>query len=623
MGAERVGRGRLLGRKVALLGCGGVLLAGCASMPSNGEPEPVDASPNEPRVRVFAAPPKDNAKPGEILDGFLETLTGDDPDYSIARKYLTAEAAKSWNPESLTTVLEDGPKASSLSPVQELETAESYGYELDGNAVATIDADQAYQPEAKRYSESIQLVKEGGKAGGKTGGQWRISKPPVGVVLGETDFQRLYKPVNKYYYASDMARGDDEQPQPAPLVADPVYVRGDQEPPLAEVVKALLAGPTSWLDPVVSSRFPSDTTLRKGTKELTPDDQKRLRVPLSSKADNIKPDLCKKMAAQIYFTLNDLTKPSGIEQVELLRSDGESSLCLLDEGGAKALAPNPAGQPEFQYFIDKKHQLVRMPKSSPVTDTVHGAIGSGEQELRSAAVSRDEDWAAGVSRDGSSLFVGTMLEGASLDKAKVTSKASKEDERLTPPSWDGRGDLWVADQDPKNPRLLWLDKGRGEPVEVTFDRQLGADGEGRIKAVRVAADGVRIALLVEQDGKTGLRIGRVLRTTSGGKQELSVTELRPAAPKMEVTAMSWAGGSRLLVVGKEAGGVQQMRFVQSDGSLPDEPALPGLNGVTAVAASENEQLALVAHSEDGIVRRAEGEDWKLVVKEGAAPVYPG
>ncbi|MBC9718134.1 GerMN domain-containing protein [Streptomyces sp. TRM66268-LWL] len=587
-------------------------------MPTSGEPEAVNASPNEPLVRVYAAPPKANARPNEIIDGFLQTLTGNDPDYSIARKYLTAEAAKSWNPESLTTVLEEGPKTRALSPVQEQETAVSYGYELSGESVATIDADHAYQPEAKRYNESIQLVKEGGKSG-----QWRISEPPVGVVLGESDFQRLYESVNKYYFASNMAPAGDDQPQPPPLVADPVYVRGDPEPPLADVVKALLAGPTSWLDPVVSSRFPSGTALRKGTKELSPDDQKRLQVPLNSKANGIKRDLCRKMAAQIYFTLDNLAKPSGIDQVELLRSDGESSLCVLDKAGALALAPDPAGEPDHQYFIDKKHQLVRMPKNQSVVEPVPGGIGSGKQQLRSAAVSRDEKWGAGVSGDGSSLFVGGLYEGAELDKAKVTSKAAKESERLTAPSWDGRGDLWVADQDPKNPRLLWLDKGQGDPVEVEFDRQLGEDGEGRIKAVRVAADGVRIALLVEQDGRTGLRIGRVEHRSNGGTPEIAVTELRAAAPNMEVSAMSWAGGSRLLVVGKEADGVKQMRFVQSDGSLPDVTSLPGLNEVASVAASENQQLALVAHSKDGIVRRAEGEDWKLVVKEGAAPVYPG
>jgi len=44
--------------------------------------------------------------------------------------------------------------------------------------------------------------------------------------------------------------------------------------------------------------------------------------------------------------------------------------------------------------------------------------------------------------------------------------------------------------------------------------------------------------------------------------------------------------------------------------------------VKEIAASENEGLPLLAHSEDGIVRLSSGAQWQKVV-EGAAPVYPG
>ena len=82
----------------------------------------------------------------------------------------------------------------------------------------------------------------------------------------------------------------------------------------------------------------------------------------------------------------------------------------------------------------------------------------------------------------------------------------------------------------------------------------------------MSADGVRIALLLTKDGRTTLKIGRVERQGPKGDPEVSVAELRPAAPQMEtVTAVSWAGPSRLVVVGKESGGVQQVRYIQTDG----------------------------------------------------------
>ncbi len=88
--------------------------------------------------------------------------------------------------------------------------------------------------------------------------------------------------------------------------------------------------------------------------------------------------------------------------------------------------------------------------------------------------------------------------------------------------------------------------------------------------------------------------------------------------------MSWSGGSRLVVVGKEQGGVQQVRYVQADGSTPSSGVLPGVNQVLAIAAADDEQLPLMADTVgDGIVKLLPGDNWQTVLKEGSALVYPG
>ncbi|MFC7310483.1 LpqB family beta-propeller domain-containing protein [Streptomyces monticola] len=612
MGADRGRRGRFRALRTGMaLGCGGALLAGCASMPDSGGVEPVEASPREPQVRVFAVPPQDGASPAEIVEGFLEALTSDDPQFAMARKYLTEDTSRRWQPERSTTVLADGPNTDPNGTSNDRDGG-GYRYALAGEMVATVDEEHAYQPEQGSYAKSIHLSRQ-------DGGEWRIDALPDGVVLGQSDFERLYLPVNKYYFASGSSSDEDGAQNPPAMVADPVYVR-QRIDPVTQAVTSLLDGPTNWLNPVVSSRFPTGTALKKGTKALTPDDQNRLTVPLNGQVDGVRPDRCAKMAAQLFFTLQDLT-PTGIEQVELQRSNG-TQLCVLDADQAEASAPNRSvGGPEYQYFLDAKHKLVRMPKNKDDVEPVAGPLGGGERQLRSAAVSRAEDRAAGVSNDGRSLYVGSLLSDGKLDKTEVRSRAAEEKDRLTKPSWDGRGDLWVADRDPKRQRLLWLAQGEGKPVEVKVDGL----NEGRINAVRVSADGVRVALLVEKDDKVSLKIGRVERQGTADAPEVSVVELRPGAPQMEeVTAMSWAGGSRLVVVGKEAGGVQQLQYVQSDGSVVRGPTLPALTGVTDIAASEDERLPLVAHSdEDGIVRLPPGANWKTVVKDGSSPVYPG
>ncbi|MGW6024802.1 LpqB family beta-propeller domain-containing protein [Streptomyces sp. NPDC055099] len=611
---DRRARRRPLRAGVLFVSCG-VLLAGCASMPDSGNLKAVDASQrpdSQSQVRVYAMPPGENAGPVEIVQGFLEALTSDDPEFAMARKYLTKEASKGWNPDVQTTVLESGPTPGTGS-VGDGDTGRTFP--LTGRKVAIVDDEHAYQLDDAAYNQSVHLTQQDGP----NGKEWRIDRVPQGVVLGQSDFQRIYWSVNKYYFAtrSSGATGGGQEG----LVADPVYIR-QRIDPVTESVKALFDGPTTWLKQVVGTRFPTGTRLKAGTKTLAPDDQGKLTVPLNAKADSMGQERCTEMAAQLLFTLQDLAS-SGVEEVELQRRNG-SQLCVLSKERAESVASRRiAEHPDFQYLIDDKRQLVRMPagargKADP--QPVPGKLGSGEQPLRSAAVSRDEERAAGVSLDGRALYMGSLVSEGALGKPEVRSKAKSEQDGLSTPSWDGRGDLWVADRDPKRPRLLWLEQGAGEPLPVKI-----ANLDGRIEAVRVSADGVRIALLVKKDGRTSLRIGRVERTGAKGEQpQITVEGLRQAAPQMEeVTAMSWAGGSRLVVVGRESGGVQQMRYVQCDGSMPAGATLPGLTGVKEIAASEDEQQPLVAHSDDGIVRLPTGAQWQTVVEQGSAPVYPG
>ncbi|MFF4349011.1 LpqB family beta-propeller domain-containing protein [Streptomyces sp. NPDC001530] len=615
MGADREGRGGR-GRPVRVgvyVGCCALLLAGCASMPDSGGLSGVESTPRQDsQVRVFAMPPRDDAAPAEIVQGFLEALTSDDPRYETARKYLTESARKAWDPYRSTTVLADAPDPESVPAGTREGSDDDSLYRLSGSKVATVDSQHAYAPDSGSYTRTVHLTQL------KDSKQWRIDGLPQGVVMGKSDFQRNYVSVNKYYYASNVT---SRTGGPLGTVADPVYVR-EQVDPMTQMVRALLKGPTRWLDPVVTSSFPSGTELKKGIKSLSPDDRNRVTVPLNRKADHVGRAQCAKMAAQLLFTFQDLT-PTGVVEVELQKSDG-SQLCVLTEGQAEGIASHGTGHhADYQYFIDGKQRLVRMPSggSDKKSEPVPGALGEGEKKLRAAAVSRDESSAAGVSADGTSLYVGSLVSGGSLGEAVLHSQGKTADDRLTTPSWDGQGDLWVADRDPKKPRLLLLQQGAGDPLVVETPSL-----DGRVEAVRVAADGVRIALIVEKDGKSSLQIGRIDRETESGERSVvSILELRSVAPQLEeVTAMSWAGDSRLVVVGREQGGVQQMRYVQVDGSTPVGTAPSALTGVKEIAASEDEQLPLVAHSEeDGIVRLSSGEQWQKVVKDGAAPVYPG
>ncbi|MFE0455482.1 LpqB family beta-propeller domain-containing protein [Streptomyces sp. NPDC058914] len=600
---------RAAGRTAVYALCGVVLLAGCASMPDSGDLRGVESTPRQDtQVRVFAMPPGEDAPPSEIVQGFLEALTSDDPRFSTARQYLTSRAAQRWEPERATTVLADGP-GTEASQSGDRENSDDYTVTLTGTKIATIDAQQSYAPASGDYRQTVHLTRD------KKTRQWRIDALPQGVVMGRSDFQRNYMSVNKYYFASNATSAGSDQPM---AVADPVYVR-ERVDPMTQMVRSLLNGPTSWLRPVVRSSFPTGTALSKDVTSLTPDDRNKLTVPLNDKAAGIGHGKCDEMAAQLLFTLQSLTQT--VDEVEL-RAGGRQ-LCVLGDDRATAVADRGAEtNPDYLYFIDGGHRLVRMTNhggNSVRPEPVPGALGDGSKALRSVAVARDEHSAAGVALDGKALYVAPTIAGSALSEPVLQSKGKTEADRFTTPSWDAQGDLWVADRDPAAPRLLLLEKGGGQPVNV-----LTPGLDGRINAVRVAADGVRIALVVEKNGTQSLLIGRIERDRTGEQPTVSVQELRSATPDLEqVTAMSWAADSRLVVVGRESGGVEQVQYVQCDGSIPETGTLPGLTKVTSIAASEDSDAPLFATSEDGLLWLPGGSGWRTVKETASVAFYPG
>ncbi|MEU9100725.1 LpqB family beta-propeller domain-containing protein [Streptomyces sp. NPDC048361] len=610
-------------------------------MPSSGDVHSVSASQRaDSQVQVYAVPPRPGAEPNEIVAGFLEAMTSDDPQFAMARQYLTVKAAKDWQADQVT-VLAEGPDPQPDRTGDRGADSTGFSFTLSGKTIATVDKQRAYQPAKPQaaYSQTIHLVRQSGPDG--ISKEWRIDALPEGLLLGQSDFQRIYRSVNKYYFAAGQDR----------LVADPVYVRQRTDPEtqmnlITQTVQSVLDGPTRWLEPVVTSKFPSGTALKGDTKSLAFDDRNALKIPLNERASNAGEALCKRMAAQLLFTLRDLTT-TRVGSVELDRANG-SQLCVLSGDQAETYAPDRMSTSPGQYFVDAGGHVERMradagsdgsgspahgasgpddgdgsdDSDSVVTEPVQGPFGKGAQQVRTVAVSRDEKRAAGVSADGRSLFVAPLAAGGELVRTSVTSAGKDANGGLSAPSWDGRGDLWVADRDPAKPRLLRLAQGTGQPQVV----DVAGLGEGRIQQVRMSADGVRAALLVLQGGRTTLQMGRVERSDDGADSVLSVVGLRPAAPQMEdVAAVSWAGRSRLVVVGKEVGGVsQQLRYVQTDGSTSAAGTLPSVNKVTDVAATDDDRMPLVAHSqEDGIVRLPPGANWKTAVKKGSAPAYPG
>lgn len=609
-GARRRGRVHAIGWQLALVA---LLLSGCATMPDNGSVDRVDSSHRadpDSQVRVFGVSPQKGERPQQIVRGFLEATTSEEADFSTAREYLTKKAAHGWDPSAHTTVLSGGPSPGAARP-SGAGSGSGFTVDVSGKRVAEVDGRHAYAPAEGVYDERFHLSKDKG--------EWRIDRLPSGLALGRSDFQRIYRPINNYYYAQLRSDASSVDNGKEVLVADPVYLRRRIDP-VTTTVSALLSGPTKWLAPVVSSSFPRGTRLAPG-EHPSLDDSGALSVRLNAKGARVGPGRCRMMAQQLFHSVQDQASAK-VSEVRLRGPHGDE-LCGRTREQAEPFEPGRLnGRAGKQYFIDGKHRVADFPGDSDKGRPVPGGLGSGEVEMGAVAVDHSERKAAAVSLGRRSLYVAHLSQNSKLESALLSSKAKHEKDRLSTPSWDGLGDLWVADRDPHDARLLRSRGGREEPEKVDV---AGLRKGQRIESVRVSSDGVRIALRIRKpDGRRTLQLGRVEHSGTAHHPKVKVAGLRPVAPQFEdVVAASWAGGSRLVVVGREAGGVQQLQYMETDGSAPTQPTLPGINDVTGVAASEDESKPLLAESEDGIVRLPPDANWRRLTDAGSSPVYPG
>ncbi|KAB8161468.1 hypothetical protein FH609_026670 [Streptomyces sp. 3MP-14] len=591
-----------------------LLLSGCASMPSGGSVQRVDSSQRaegDSQVRVDGVSPQEDAAPEEIVQGFLEAVTSDDAEYETAKEYLTPERRELWDPFHSTTVLTTGVSNRLLDAETDAGTEEGTGQvEISGTRLANVDDAHVYSPREGEFRTVLQLR--------RIEGQWRIDMLPDGLVMGEADFRRIYHAVNTYYYADLRPESDRVDGGDGVLVPDPIYVRRRVEP-VSESVRTLLAGPSEWLSPVVTSAFPGDVQLTGDGVNI--DGEGRLSVRLAGVPGGWPESRCERMAAQLLHTAQDV---ASVEVTEVrLRTASGDRLCDETATEARGLAPGLLdGDAEQGYYLDEEHRLVSLSddhdeKPFPVS----GPLGQREAGLRSAAVSRDGDQAAGVSMDGSTLYVAPLSDRDAEPEAMALADPTDENGGLSAPSWDGLGDLWLADRDAEEPRLLRLSDGGGTPREVPVE---GLREGQRIQALRVAPDGVRIAMLVGDEERTSLLLGRVERTETEEGTDVSVTEPRPVTPQLaDTVAVSWAGDSGLVVVGRPVDGVEQISYVETDGSTGGAPSVPGLNDVRAVAVTEEEGRPMLAETGNRIARLGEDGQWKLVAEVGSTPLYPG
>ncbi|HET7476479.1 MAG TPA: LpqB family beta-propeller domain-containing protein [Dermatophilaceae bacterium] len=448
----------------ALLG----LLSACVTLPTQGPVEKAGGAPPgcSECVDIDVAPPTAGDQPKQIVDGYLRAMSNYQPNYAVARQYLTRNAADTWVPEQQTAIYTGATTGSGARVV------------LAGRLTATLDQNRTYTARNDPLKLDFQLVKENG--------EWRISSPPRGLLVAQYSFTRFYRPFNVFFVGNGRS-----------LVPDPIYL-----PPRVNestvLVQRLLAGASTWLKPGVTSAIPPNTTLtvsvtvREGVADVSLSDK---ILPL----DDVQRRM---MTAQVVQTLRQV---EGVERIVF--TVGQQPYRVPDSNPTDftvplnalppEVSPMPSNAAEVYYGLSRQGVRIVDPKSDPVlVDPAPGPLGTGAYQVNAMAASVTNSTLAAVT-DGR-----TVLRRASGDK--ISTLLSRVSNLLRPQF--SRYDELFAIGDQGGAQRLWVITGDSR-VRIDVSDIAG----GRVTAFKVSPDGVRIALIRTVGGRAELGIGRINR----------------------------------------------------------------------------------------------------------------
>jgi lipoprotein LpqB-like beta-propeller protein/sporulation and spore germination protein len=588
---------------VALL----ALLAGCISVPSGG---PVlsysitqgPGGQSQPLPQIIAQPPQASwTTPQDIVRGFLAASASFSGGQRIAREYLTTSENRAWTPNWSAVVYRDGP---TVKPASYTGTGSGQvaTVTIGGSVQAVLSGTGGYVAPSASAA--------GGAPGGpptfrlqKVGGHWRISKAPPYLVLTSYSFQYDYQLRNLYFF----------DPTNSVLVPDPVYV------PLQATTASLMDGlvydlinpPGDWLSRgATTTAFPKktatigDVTLTGGTAA----------VNLGGAITKVASDkLLQQISAQLLWTL--IPPGSGgsgpaVQSVELSVNGkpwsppGSDQNPVQQQHQSKYVPANGASS-QFYYVDSAGNLLSRTGSSSKTVKVAH--IGTGYTQI---AVSPDTQYVAAL-KNGS-LFTGRV--GKPLVR--------RGGDGYTSLSWDSADNLWAASANhivmvsgaasPSQPA--------GRPVAINVvNSDSTTQNVGPFTALRVAPDGVRVAIIV---GGNDLDFGAFVPLPNArpgqAAVEIVLSQFYVSVPSATFTSVTWYGSDNVIALRDP--GPELTEYPVDGGSSTSIPAQPRMSWITASVGAP-----LIASLPRGamVADSSLSGSWMPVTGTGISAVYPG
>ena len=588
-------RRRVTRTVVALVGLLAVAITtGCMNVPTRGAIERVEGVETscENCVNVEVAPPTAGAEPLEIVEGYLRANSNYQPNYSVARQFLSRSAAEKWAPEGPVQIYR-------ASPV-----ADGDNVTIEGLLVGSLERDRTYTPLSQTLSRDLGLVKEDG--------EWRIGNPLPGLMVAEYSFDNFYQSYNVYFVGNEN------------LVPDPIYLPRLRNPAnvASALMKALLVGPSDWLAPAVSTAIPENTTLSVDSVPIT---DGIAEVPLSDTVLAMSEVKRTQMAAQVVYTLKQLVGVKGVKfsvnqkPFGVPESDPDT-LVVPVTAISTELDPIPFVAAEQLYVVAENRAIQRVSDNADQSSRspLPGPLGSGQIAVDSLAVSVANTDVVAVTDDRTILRRGPTANGAPGSVDTLLTGVTD----LLRPQFSRYGEVWAVGRK-SGEQQLWMFTAARTRIDVDAAKVLAG---GNIKAFKISPDGTRMAMIRTTAEGAELGVARISRSvqdrvTVDGWRTLDIQTRKPVVKQM--ADLGWLNATQLVVLGSAdtdaAYGPVQINQDASDISAENQTNEWDAVGLTVLLRTQTTVIV----GADQQTYKDDGNRWQPYLDKVLSAAYPG
>ena len=430
-------------------------LTGCATLPVSGPVRigPDLATPTDGNSFYYSpASPVDGATETEILSGFISAGTAPQNDYAIAREFLDESIRATWNPNQELLIQRTTPKI----------TLTDSGTALVEVAVAArIDANGRYET---LPAGSTRVLEYGFT---EQAGQVRINSAPDVTMVIRPVFDVVFRSYSIFFL--DKAK-KNLVPELRWFPANPATG--------TKLVNALLAGPSSWLEPAVISAIPTGTVL--STDAVTVQQEIAL-VDLSARA-----------------------LVAGLSERSLMKAQLVATLSQLPTITEVAIS------------IERSAQDIPDSQVVPAAATSGTLLAIGENGLEALSGANPDSFAKGL-LFFSSFTVSKFAASKSDDKLAALTESGVSETGLAAPGSsvevvDARSSLAGLEYDSLS--YLWLAAGSQVSVNSVPIQASWLAGQS-IVDFSLSPEGSRVALVIENGGGNQVLIAAVIRDENG------------------------------------------------------------------------------------------------------------